>query len=116
MQIKKFIWITAQKELIHQYPGAPSDVDFLRHPHRHLFKFRIKISVNDDNREIEFIMFKRFVETVLLKFDNLEHKSCEMLSNELHELISDRYTNRSMEIEVSEDGENGSYIIYEAEK
>lgn len=116
MTIKKFIWITTQKELIHQYHDAPEDVEFLKHPHRHLFKFKIKIEVGGDDREIEFIMFKRYIEKLLSRFKNLENKSCEMLSNELHRLISKKYVWRDMEIEVSEDGENGSYIIYEVNK
>jgi hypothetical protein len=35
-----------------------------------------------------------------------------MISDELYEEISARYPGRFVEIEVSEDGENGSLIFY----
>jgi hypothetical protein len=35
-----------------------------------------------------------------------------MMSDELHDVISDKYPDREIWIEVSEDGENGSFIKY----
>jgi hypothetical protein len=43
---------------------------------------------------------------------SLDFKSCEMMSGDLHGMISQRYPNREIWIEVSEDGENGSFIKY----
>ena len=108
-----FIWITAQKEMIHKYPQAPEEVSFLRNEHRHMFHFKIYIQVNTDDRDIEFIIFKRFIETILSEMNkNLDVKSCEMISNYLHEEIITLYPNRHIKIEVSEDGENGSLYDY----
>ena len=42
----------------------------------------------------------------------LDHKSCEMISDELYMYIANRYPNRDIEITVSEDGENGATIYY----
>jgi len=121
----KMIWVTFQKEGIHKYPAALTDpnlatgdeydVSFLGYPHRHIFHFRVWISVQHDDRDIEFIQFKRW----LISLYNgqgavlsLDHKSCEMMSEDLYNIIALKYPNREVWIEVSEDGENGSFIKY----
>lgn len=117
------IWITFRKEGLHLYPAAATDprlktgdwddVSFLGVPHRHIFHFKVRIEVFHDDRDIEFIQFKRWLEK-LYNEDILElnHKSCEMISDDLYKEISARYPGRFVEIEVSEDGENGSLIFY----
>jgi len=121
----KMIWVTFRKEGIHKYPAAltdPSlatgdefDVSFLGYPHRHIFHFRVWISVQHNDRDIEFIQFKRWLEG-LYSGDGatlkLDYKSCEMMSDELHDIISQKYPDREVWIEISEDGENGSFIKY----
>lgn len=119
----KMIWVTFQKEGIHNYPAAlvnPSlktgdeyDVSFLGYPHRHIFHFKVWIGIQHNDREIEFIQFKRWLES-LYKDDilQLDHKSCEMISDDLYTAISQKYPNREIWIKVSEDGENGSFIKY----
>ncbi len=104
------IFITFQKEGIHCYPDAPEGVEFLKHPHRHVFYFRVEIGVFHDDRDIEFILFKRELEG-LYNGDGplrLDYKSCEMMVNELFSYIRKKYPNRVLKIEVSEDGENGA--------
>lgn len=121
----KMIWVTFRKEGIHKYPAALTDpnlatgdkydVSFLGHPHRHIFHFRVWIGVHHNDRDIEFIQFKRWLEE-LYNGDQatlqLDYKSCEMMSDELYDMISQRYPEREVWIEVSEDGENGSFIKY----
>lgn len=112
------IWVTFRREGIHFYPGATDnpdlrDVNFLGHPHRHIFHFKIWIEVFHDDRDIEFIQFKRWVEGLYLeKTLELDHKSCEMMSDDLNDTITGRYPGRKVWIEVSEDGENGSFTKY----
>ena len=43
----------------------------------------------------------------------LDFKSCEMMSDDLYTKVTDRYPGRKIEIDVSEDGENGSHSVYE---
>ena len=119
----KSIWVTFRKEGVHLYPAAATDpklatgdwddVSFLGVAHRHIFHFKVRIEVFHDDRDIEFIQFKRWLEK-LYNEDILElnHKSCEMISDDLYQEISARYPGRFVEIEVSEDGENGSLIFY----
>ena len=112
-KVKKSIWVTFQKEGIHCYPDAPEEVDFLKYPHRHIFHFKVQIEVEHDDRDIEFFIFKRWLES--LYQDNiliLDYKSCEMIADDLAKQIKDKYPDRWLAIDVSEDGENGSHTEY----
>lgn len=119
------IWVTFQKEGIHKYPAALTDpqlatgdyydVSFLGYPHRHIFHFRISIDVFHNDRDIEFIQFKRWLEQ-LYSGDQavlqLDYKSCEMIADDLYVQIASKYPNRNVTISVSEDNENGCTITY----
>lgn len=122
-QPTKMIWVTFRKEGIHKYPAALTDaslvtgdeydVSFLGYPHRHIFHFRVSIEVFHDDRDIEFIQFKRWLENLYVNsILELNNKSCEMISDDLYTQINSKYPNRDVWIEVSEDGENGSYAEY----
>jgi hypothetical protein len=81
-----------------------------------------------DDRDIEFIQFKRWLERLSsgggersdkedtsdsnVSVLELDYKSCEMIADELYEKISAKYPGRFVEIEVAEDGENGCQIYY----
>jgi hypothetical protein len=119
----KMIWVTFRKEGIHKYPAAATDpalatgdeydVSFLANEHRHIFHFRVWIGVTHNDRDIEFIQFKRWLEKLYSDaILQLDYKSCEMMSDDLHDVISKKYPGREIWIEVSEDGENGSFIKY----
>ena len=119
----KMIWVTFQKEGIHAYPAAATDpnlatgdeydVSFLATPHRHIFHFRVWLSVTHNDRDVEFIQFKRWLENLYKdSILRLDYKSCEMMSDDLYDMISQKYPDREVWIEVSEDGENGSFIKY----
>lgn len=112
------IWVTFFKEGIHKYPAALDDpklaeVSFLGYPHRHIFHFKVWIEVTHSNRDVEFILFKRELESLYdEKTLELDFKSCEMISDHLYEYIIGEYPDREVWIEVSEDGENGSFSKY----
>jgi len=119
----KMIWVTFRKEGMHRYPAAATDpnlatgdeydVSFLANEHRHIFHFRVWIGVTHNDRDIEFIQFKRWLENLYKDaILSLDHKSCEMMSDDLYDIINKKYPNREIWIEVSEDGENGSFIKY----
>ena len=119
-EAQRQIWVTWQREGIHKYPAALTDpnladVQFLGYPHRHIFHFRVWIDVFHNDRDLEFIQFKRWCES-LYSSDNsvlsLDHKSCEMIADDLYIQIAQRYPGRVVHIEVSEDGENGCLIAY----
>ena len=122
------IWVTFSKEGIHKYPGADTDpklatgdwddVSFLGYPHRHIFHFKVWIEVFHDDRDIEFIQFKRWLERLYAEVESstsvlqLNHKSCEMIADDLALEIQRRYPNRYIKISVAEDNENGCEMDY----
>jgi len=113
MKKQKFIWITFQKEGIHKYPNAPEGVEFLRHPHRHIFHFRVELEVFHEDRDVEFILFKRELENLYNQsILQLDYKSCEMMADDLANYIQSKYPNRDLVISVSEDNENGAVCYY----
>jgi hypothetical protein len=121
-QMPKMIWVKFQKEGIHKYPAALEDpalatgdeydVSFLGYPHRHTFHFRVTIQVFHDDRDIEFIQFKRWMENLYAGTLQLDYKSCEMIADDLYMAINDKYPDREVWIEVGEDGENGCHCVY----
>ena len=119
------IWVSFQKEGIHCYPAAATDpalatgdeydVSFLGTPHRHIFHFRVSIGVFHNDRDIEFIQFKRWLLSLYNGQNSvleLNYKSCEMIADDLYSQIAARYPKRAVVIDVSEDGENGCVIQY----
>jgi hypothetical protein len=117
------IFVRFQKEGIHCYPAAATDpalatgddydVSFLASPHRHMFHFEVTIQVFHNDRDIEFIQFKRWLENLYAGGTlELNYKSCEMISDELYDQIAARYPDRAVWINISEDGENGAVIQY----
>jgi hypothetical protein len=121
------IWVTFRKEGIHKYPAAATDpalatgdeydVSFLGVAHRHIFHFRVWIDVFHNDRDIEFIQFKRWLENLYRDGTlQLDFKSCEMMSDDLYDQIAQRYPDRAVWIEVAEDGENGALIKYETHR
>ena len=124
---KRMIFVTFQKEGIHMYPAAATDpalatgdeydVSFLATPHRHIFHFEVSIEVFHNDRDIEFIQFKRWLEKQYSQgILELNYKSCEMISDDLYEVIATRYPDRNIAIQVSEDNENGATIVYNTSK
>ena len=104
MKRQKFIWVTFQKEGIHQYPDAPEGVEFLKFPHRHIFHFKVQLEVFHNDRDVEFILFKRQLEKLYVSEAlTLLHKSCEMISDELALTIQTLYPGRDLIITISED-------------
>jgi hypothetical protein len=118
------IWVTFRREGIHRYPAAATDpmlctageydVSFLANAHRHVFWFKVWIDVWHSNRDLEFIQFKRWLESLYSKdILQLDFKSVEMLADDLYLQIAERYPDRSVWIEISEDGENGCLVKYD---
>jgi hypothetical protein len=93
--------------------GDEYDVSFLGVPHRHIFHFQVWIDVFHNDRDIEFIQFKRWLENMYKDGTlKLDYKSCEMIADDIYIKIAQRYPDRAVWIEVSEDNENGCLIKY----
>ena len=125
------IWVTFSKEGIHKYPAALEDpklatgdwddVSFLGYPHRHIFRFKVWLEVFHDDRDVEFIQFKRWMERLYAEVDSsssvlqLDYKSCEMIADDLASEIQAMYPGRWLKISVAEDNENGCEMEYPVE-
>ena len=117
--IKRKIQVSFQREGIHCYPAAATDlklkdVSFLAQPHRHIFHFYVTVSVIHNDRDIEFILLKRELEALYQTGTmQCDSKSCEMLAEDLIHYLATAYPNRTIEVGVYEDDENGAILSYE---
>lgn len=117
---KSYIKVRTEFEGWHFYPNAgdiDSRIKFLEFEHRHMFKVEVKISVTHLDRELEFFLVKWALQEYI-KSGNMNHKSCEMIAQEILEehLIPSYGDNRYYEITVSEDGESDGIIEYNPSK
>lgn len=112
------IHVKFQKEGVHCFPEAQAnnrpdlaDVSFLGWQHFHYFHFECDVQVGHDNREIEFIQFRRWCESLYeQKTLQLNNKSCEMIAQELIDKIVEHYGQRKVRVKVLEDNINGAIV------
>lgn len=111
--MKKYIIVNLEIEGTHHWPEAidiQPEVAFLSYFHRHIFKITCKKMVEENDREIEFILFKRmiikYINDKYFEVDicNFGRSSCEDIALELL-----NYFDLDSCI-VMEDGENGAEI------
>mgnify|MGYP001066824433 CR=1 FL=1 len=110
---KTYIKVSFQKEGIHKYPAAKDlpGVEFLQYPHRHMFHFYVTMEVFHDDRDVEFILLKRELESLYSEGTlQLDYKSCEMICNDIMDYLHAEYPNRGLQVEVYEDNENGGIV------
>lgn len=81
---QKNVFCTFAFEGKHCWPDAYKyeGIEFLSLKHRHIFKAKVCVSVKHNDRDVEFILLKRFLEkyTSDLTLD-LHNASCEMLAH-----------------------------------
>lgn len=109
-----YIQVKFQLDGIHHYPLASGKYALLSNPHRHVFHFRVRVSVNHSDREIEFLAFKdeliNYISTFSPFQSNVSTMSCEQLAEGIISYIKGSYPGRAIECEVSEDDENSAII------
>lgn len=110
------IIVSLEQEGVHCWPECPiEEVDFLKNPHRHVFKIVCKKEVSHNDRDIEIIQLKRKIRYYLLSDYGVGHNgaegcdfgrmSCEQIANELMSNFALNYCS------VLEDGENGAEVF-----
>lgn len=109
------ICVQLQFELIHCWPKAPTEVLYLRSRHRHMAHVRAEIEVFDDDRELEFIMVKHYLE----RWIDTDKEcwdisiSCEQIAKKVLAVLQSKYgDHRDITVSVFEDGENGAVVKY----
>lgn len=121
---KTFIYTTIQKEGYHLFPEACNppyaieedslyDVSHLMHKHMHYFTIRIWIQVKHQNRDIEFIQLRRWLEDYFgVGPYNFGPQSCEMIGEKLLDSLMELYPSNELKVEVAEDNINGAVVEY----
>lgn len=100
------IFITTEFEAFHCWADAPVEVDYLRDIHRHMFKVKLWLKVNHNDRDIEFFMAKKqLIDTIRKNYEGKIVGSCEMICQNLSAIFE-----QTTKVEVSEDGENGALL------
>ena len=115
-------WVTARTQFrgIHNWLNCPIDeVGFLRHLHRHVFYVTVSIEVSGADREIEFFVLQRQIDSIIAeRFPRKDEslvvgaRSCEMIADEIYEGLQRELGDREIKISVSEDGENEAMCEY----
>jgi len=107
----KYVVIDFDIEGYHYFPGAPEEVDFLQHNHRHLFRIRAHYRVSDSNREKEIFIEERRIKKYLEnKYGNpclFGMMSCEMIAEDI---LNENNPDGVDMVEVYEDGRGGSIV------
>ena len=87
--------------------GQFEEVEYLQHPHRHIFCFQLAFYVTHGDRDLEFIITRNAVEEYLrenywsdqYKLLNFKGMSCEMIAEDLKEAFD------ASKVRVGEDKE-----------
>lgn len=107
--MKTIVWITTQFTGFHSWDRAPDSVAFLRHKHRHLFHVKIGVEVKHSDRDVEFFLFKKEVDSFLKK--EYEGKYFDCSCEHIASILLNKF--EAYFVEVSEDGENGAIVSRE---
>jgi len=105
-------------QFMHNWPNAPAGKhEHLRNRHRHEFHVELLVEQHHDDRDLEYLALKDALDEQLAQFVTSEFKeyfSCEMMAVEIARWMTVTYGERSMTVEVNEDGENGAVLIFQA--
>ena len=123
MTKKTFVYTRFIKEGYHAFPEAATDpkyvtgdsmdVSHLGTRHFHYFYFKVWVEVSHNNRNVEFIQLRRWLESLYSSGSlELNNQSCEMLSDALYEKVHEKYPSSEIRIDISEDDINGALVEY----
>lgn len=111
-----YICVKNQFEMVHCWPEAPTNMYYLRTPHRHVMHITTHIEVSHNDRELEIIDVKHSIDYFLHNTHFELTTSCEMLAERIIEYVHGQYGDRDVQVTVLEDGENGATVRYFKEK
>ena len=106
MGLQTTIWVRTSFIGFHYWEGAPEEVEYLRSPHRHLFKVVLEVPVSHDNRQTEFHQLKSQLDTFLQDSftAHVVPYSCEQIAKQVQLVFG------ASSVSVSEDGECGATV------
>lgn len=105
---------------MHNWPKPNIErVDFLKYPHTHVFKFRVKIEVDHTDRDVEFFdvkekimsnLIKSYEKAKLTNCVDFGSSSCEKLATEILDFVQNTLKINGVEAEVFEDGNDSAVV------
>ena len=114
---KIYIIVKTNFEMVHHFPNAPIEVDFLKKPHRHIFHVEAKIPVSHEDRQLEFFIVKKFIDDIIQKSILPKQKyeavpySCEYMAGIILNSLSLTYQiKKDLSVSIFEDFENGGVV------
>jgi hypothetical protein len=93
----------------HYWEGATGDRSYLRANHRHVFHVEVKLSLNHQERDVEFHDLKDFC-SAEFPGGEMGGQSCEQMAQGLLTAVNERYPGRSVQVGVFEDEECGAEV------
>jgi hypothetical protein len=113
--MKTYVIVRLQIDGCHNFPAARDlfpEVGFLADRHRHIFHIEAKKEVYHDDRDVEFIMFKRDIQDYFRQmYYNPETRTCEFGPMSC-EMIAAKVLKQfdCVSVSVWEDLENGAIV------
>ena len=110
-KITRFVEVSFQRDVIHGDITNPVPIGQM---HRHRVTLSVRVNVHHADREIEYFELRRFCMSLLPGDTHaVGDTSLESLAETLLEQLVKEYPNRSWEIRVLEDAENGAVVQYQ---
>lgn len=110
--IVRRVWATHRFDSLHAWPDAPRHRSYLASEHRHLFHVRATVDVVHDDREIEFHDLLDAVVDACVQIHCAPLGSCEQIADDIAQRLRPQWPKRRIEVDVSEDGENGATVTH----
>lgn len=114
------IRVAFERYKTHNFPGAATEeamksVAYLAQEHGHTFRMNVWMTVTHLDRELEFIIVRRFLEgffDAMYPNENMGHVSCEMIAHALIAGCLTKYGSRVYRVTVDEDDNHGADVTY----
>lgn len=100
----------------HRWPHAPARRDYLASPHRHLFNIEVGLTVLHDDREVEFHDLLEDCKAAVPDQHKWGEQSCEAIAAVLARQVRALYPDRTITVDISEDGECGACLCWAADE
>lgn len=114
------IRVAFERYKTHNFPGAATEeamesVKYLAQEHGHTFRINVWMTVTHLDRELEFIIVRRFLEGLFDAYypnENMGHVSCEMIAHMMIAGCLTKYGTRTYRVTVDEDDNHGADVTY----
>lgn len=104
------VWAKHSSAGFHSWPSATPHREYLAASHRHQFVTTVWLTVEHNDREVEFHDLLDAIGRVMYDGRDFGARSCEAIASMVLEEVVRWWPGRDCEVEVSEDGECGALV------